>query len=361
MPLVESGHQIHLLSYKPVDHPWTGLEKLVDLTQLTNLRKLRFAWWGLWIRRYVRRIRPDILHAHQLTGAGWLGAMANYHPFVVSGWGSDILLEPHKSGLRRLLINLVLRRCDALTVPSALMYHDAASLAASEARLHLIPWGIETDIFHPHPNDRLATRHRLSLAPDAKVILCPRGVRRIYNIHIILEAIRPIIRQEPKLRLVILLKSVDEAYLSELKQLVIANELDEFVRWLPARKTPAEMACLYRMADAVVSIPSSEGYGFTVYEALATGCPTIISDLPAFEDELISGIHTLKVPVADIVQTGRALMNLLADETLRQNLHQNGLNIVQGKGSGNRLAQTEALYRQLIALPCSARREHKNA
>ena len=185
-PFIERGHQIYLLSYKPVKQSWTGLEELIDLTQLTNVKKARFAYWGWWIRRYVRQIKPDILHAHQITGAGWLGAMANYHPFVVSAWGSDILIEPHKSAFRRLLLKSVLNRCDQLTLPSQLMYNAAQNVGVPDKKLNLIPWGVETDIFKPVPDDRLATRRRFGIDSDAKIILSPRGISNLYNIDVLI-------------------------------------------------------------------------------------------------------------------------------------------------------------------------------
>jgi len=142
----------------------------------------------------VRRFQPDILHAHQL-GAGRLGAMANYHPFVVTGWGSDILLRSRDSMLGQQLARFTLWKCDQLTVPSQLMYNASRRLGVSESRLRLIPWGVETDIFQPTPDDRMATRQKIGLDLDAKVLFCPRAITDLYNLDTLLEAIAPIAQQ----------------------------------------------------------------------------------------------------------------------------------------------------------------------
>ena len=347
-PFIEEGNQVYLISYAPAELPWTGLEELVDLTQLTNVKKLRFAYWGWWIRRYVRQIQPDILHAHQLTGAGWLGVMANYHPFIVSGWGSDILVEPYKSSFRKLLINAVLNQSDALTVPSKIMYDAAQPLNFPKTKLHLIPWGVETSIFKPTPDDRFATRKRLGLPLNAKIIFSPRGINRIYNLDVLIEAVSSIITQAPDLQLVLLEYNVDATYLAQLKQKILSYNLKSFVYWLPAVRTHAEMAQLYRMADVTVSIPMSEGYGFTVYEAIASGCPTIISDLPVFEGGLENGIHTIKVPVQDTDSTSQALLNLLTSDTLHFSLRRNALEICKTKSATTRIEQTKILYQTVM-------------
>lgn len=350
-PFVEQGHTIHLLSYKPVQRQLSGV-KMIDLTQITNVRKIRFVYWGWWVRQYVHRLQPDILHAHQVQAAGWLGAMANYHPFVVSGWGSDILVEPHKSVLRRTLVSFVLHRCDELTLPSQLLYNEAKALGFPVSRLHHIPWGVETDIFKPKPFDGLVTRERLGIEPGSQVLFCPRSISPLYNLDIFLKAVKVIISHFNNLTIVLLRFSVNSGYLTKLQQFITENDLEEFVLWLPAQKSPTDMARLYRMADVTVSIPSSEGYGFTVYEAMASGCPTVITDLPVFKGELQNKVHTLKVPVQDIDSTSQALDTLLTNSNLRQEIAWNAMDICQNKSVEIRISKSSILYQKLIEESC---------
>lgn len=347
-PFVERGDTVYLLSYTSIRQRLVGVES-VDLTRFTHVRKIRWAYWGWWIRRFVRQVEPDILHAHQIQAAGWLGAMANHRPFVVSAWGSDVLVEPQRSPLRRLLVKLVLRQCDCLTVPSRLMYDAATSLGFPDQRLHLIPWGIDTDIFRSAPDDRTATRIQLGIAPNAKVVFCPRAVSRLYNLDILIEAIGATLPSIRGLRLVLLRFNPDPDYVAELETMIAGHDLDEVVLWLPHQESATDMARLYRMADVVVSIPSSEGYGFTVYEAMAAGCPTVISDLPVFQEELVSGLHTIKVPVRDVAQTSCALASLLNNRDLLQDVLRNALCVCEEKSVDIRIKQTSALYAELVA------------
>lgn len=348
-PFVERGHNVHLLSYKSVDRPINDVN-LVDLTEILNIPKARFVFWGWWVKRYIHRLQPDILHAHQVQAAGWLGAIAEYHPFVINGWGSDILVEPHRSPLRKLLTKLVLRRCDKLIVPSQHLYDSAKALGACDSILQLIPWGIDTQVFRPPSNGASVIRQELGIPPKAKVVLCPRGILPVYNIDIVIEAIYALITtQNLELKLILLLKGVDQSYLSTLEQAISASELEDNVIWLPFQESRSSMAKLYQISDAVISIPSSEGYGLTVYEAMATGCPTLISDLPVFAKELVNEIHTLKVPVRDVTQTVQSLHRLLTDSKLQQRLQKNGFRIVQEKSIEERIEATNDLYEELIS------------
>jgi glycosyltransferase involved in cell wall biosynthesis len=48
----------------------------------------------------------------------------------------------------------------------------------------------------------------------------------------------------------------------------------------------AEMPSLYRLADALVFASLREGFGLAVLEAMASGCPVIVSHIPPFTEYL---------------------------------------------------------------------------
>ena len=120
------------------------------LTRITNRRKFRFVVWSLTLRRWLRAIQPDVLHAHQVTGAGWLGAGAGYHPFLVTSWGSGPVGE---RGAARLHGSAWLAwSCAApitsLASPKALA-QEARTLGVGSPRVEVAPWGVDTGVFHP--------------------------------------------------------------------------------------------------------------------------------------------------------------------------------------------------------------------
>ena len=144
-PLIAQGYEIYIVNYRRGAEKIKGAKEFIDLSTRFQIPKLRFLIWGLWTRRYLRIIKPDILHAHQIPAAGWIGTMAGFHPFVVSAWGSDLLVEPQKSTMRRKLFDTVFSKIDHLTVPSQLLFETAVNLDFPPACVHLIPWGVDTD------------------------------------------------------------------------------------------------------------------------------------------------------------------------------------------------------------------------
>ena len=345
-PIIEGGHEVFLVSFTRVERPPTATQ-IVDLTTHFNLPKLRLLGWGLWLRCYLHRLRPDILHGHHLAGA-IIGGLSSFRPFVISTWGSEVLVEPNSSAPRKALVRWALMRGARVTVPSHLMAQNAELLGVPQAKLVEIPWGIETEIFQPTPDDRAETRNRLGLLLDAPVVLCPRGIASVYNHDIALTAVERLRHVVRDLRVVLLRYNVEEHCLRQIQELVADFQLEGIIHWLDAQDGPESMARLYRMADGVISVPSSEGYGFTVYEAMACGCPTIISDLPIFTSQLIDGVHTIKVPVRDAIALANATQSVLTDARLRQVLRENGQLLVRDMGTQHRVKQTLDLYHTLI-------------
>ncbi len=345
-PFVQRGDEVHVLSYMRVARDWPGVI-LTDLTQLPGPPRGKLYHWAYWLRGHLRRTRPHILHAHQVTIAGWLGALSGFHPFIISAWGSDLLIEPERSPWRRWKTRFALQRSDAVTAPSPLLADAAIRLGMSRAKVRLIPWGVETAIFSPEPDDRRATRRQLGIPADAWVILSPRGVKAIYHHDILIRAVAQLPPVQAPIELCFLDFNPDPAYKRELLQLIDHLGMTPRVHWLPPQPGMAHMARLYRMADIVVSIPSSEGYGFTVYEALACGTPALITDLPIFEGVLEHERHVLKTPVRDVEQTAAALHRLMTDAPLRDRLRGQGLALSRRFSVQQRVRAASALYDEL--------------
>ncbi|MFN4117043.1 MAG: glycosyltransferase, partial [Inhella sp.] len=67
-------------------------------------------------RRAIAQLKPDLLHAHYVTSYGYLAARAaGGLPLVMTAWGSDLLVTPKESRLKRALTGWTLRQADAIT------------------------------------------------------------------------------------------------------------------------------------------------------------------------------------------------------------------------------------------------------
>lgn len=345
-PLVARGHQVHLIGDRPVRRPWPGV-CVHSPSRLLSHPKASLPLVALWARVVIRRLQPDVLHAHQIHRGGWIGLVSGYHPWAVTAWGSDLLLQTDRSPLHRALNRATLRQADLVLVPSAPLYRRALELDAAPGKVHLLPWPVDTAIFCPG-NDPRTLREQLGLREDEPLVLSPRALAPLYNIDVIVQAMAQVIRRIPLATLLILDHNPQPAYRGRLLDLIARLRLENRVRWLPPAETPSQMAALYRLADVVVSIPSSEGLSFSVLEAMACGVPVVISALPAFEGWVAHEANGLIVPVRDAAATAQAMIRLLEDAALRQAMAtRNSRQVREQADQTAWVEQMEALYYSL--------------
>jgi glycosyltransferase involved in cell wall biosynthesis len=83
-----------------------------------------------------------------------------------------------------------------------------------------------------------------------------------------------------------------------------------------------ELEVLYRRADAHLLVSRSEGFGLTVVEAMAAGCPVVTTDEGSLAE--VAGDAALKAHPDDVHAMGDALVRLSKDEALREDLIRRG-------------------------------------
>ena len=76
--------------------------------------------------------------------------------------------------------------------------------------------------------------------------------------------------------------------------------------------------------DIFVALSRIESFGVAVVEAMATGCPVIVSDAPGFTEIVEHGQSGLIVKRDDPQQASEAMENLVDHEELRLSLAKNG-------------------------------------
>jgi glycosyltransferase involved in cell wall biosynthesis len=79
-----------------------------------------------------------------------------------------------------------------------------------------------------------------------------------------------------------------------------------------------ELDALYAGALAVTCVSREEGFGFTPLEAAARGTPSIVADLPVFDETF--GDAAVRVPVGDPGALGAALLRLEREPNFRDRL-----------------------------------------
>jgi teichuronic acid biosynthesis glycosyltransferase TuaC len=233
--LRREGVQVDLFPFRGARHPGNYLA----------------AWKE--VRRKVRSGTYDLVHAQ--FGQSGLTALPKRLPLVVTYRGDDLEGIIGENGryipagwLLRFISRAVARRADAAIVVAE---HMKRYLPRSVAA-HVMPSGIDLDLFRPEPQD--AVRHRLGLPTDKRLVLFvgnPGLARKRYALA---------------------QRAVDMVNRSIPTRLMVGWELPH-----------QRIAALMSACDALVCTSMQEGSPNAVKEALACNLPVVsvrVGDVP---------------------------------------------------------------------------------
>jgi len=357
---IARGHEVHAISFYP---PHTAIEgaKLHVLRHRASrvggvadgsgsstsgriprglmrlAHGLRYRAAGL--ARVVREIDPDVFHAHFVVEHGFFGAMTGVHPYVVSAWGSDVLVEPERDPVSRRIARWTLRRADLVTSNNAYMADRIVQLGAARAKVEVITLGADR-------YDLGRTFDSVNLRPEATsrapCVISTRAHEPLYNVGEIIDAYGQVARRRPDARLVI---AHGGSLTEELQRAAgRAPGRVEFVGFLDRARFRDALA----EADVFVSIPSSDATSVALLQAMAAGCFPIVSDLASQREWIEEGVNGFLAPLHRPGVLADRIAQALADPELRKRAAERNRAMVEGRGLNEvQMAKMERLYLRL--------------
>jgi glycosyltransferase involved in cell wall biosynthesis len=347
---IERGHDLHAVSFYPpsspldgatvhalrprrrtAGQPWpraataraAGGPWLRGLVRLAHAARYRAA--GL--RRVVREIAPDVVHGHFVVEHGFYGALAGVRPYVVTAWGSDVLVEPVRDPVSRIIASWTLRRADAVT-----------SNSAGRSRVHVVTLGADA-FFLERADQSVNVRGRAGGAP---VVLSTRAHEPLYNVAGVIDAMAVVERRRPGVRLVVAHGGSQTAALQDRARR--AGVHAEFVGFVDA----ARLRDLMTDAEVFVSVPSSDAASVAVLQAMAAGCLPVLADLPTQREWVTDGVNGFLVPVPNWQLLAERIIAALDDAELRRAAAGRNRAIVEERGlNETQMARMEEIYLRL--------------
>ncbi len=347
-----NAHQVLVIADTALSEAWQGPE-IHNLPAGFNIPVVKYLVWGWQTRRIIGAWRPDILHAHRVTAAGWIASLSGFSPLVLTPWGSDLYQYPQRSNLGAWLTRWVFRHAAMVTTDSQDLRRMALHYGASPDRTHLVQWGVDREIFHPAP---LPAKIKEQWGLAGKIILySPRNMHPLYNLDTILLSAQAIIEKFPEVVFILRDLNADAAYRQQLFAMVQEKSLGEHVRII-GRMPWEQTIPLYEMADLVISVPSSDGTPVSVLEAMACGAPMIASDLPSLREWIRHRENGMLVPVRNVPALETAVLEALSDPELLQEFSVKNLELVAARADHQvEMQKMEALYHSLLSEQRSGR------
>lgn len=253
------------------------------------------------VRASIAETDPDVVHAHYLTGYGWLAWLSGFRPYVISVWGSDIFRTLPASRFARVLGGRALAGAAAVTADSRDLADGAIRAGARADRTSLVQFGVDTARFAPGARDA-DLRARLGIGPG-RIVFAARTLIDFYRNDVVVDAL-PTLPDD--VQLVFTARNADPGTRRRLEDRAASLGVRDRVTILD-HVAHEDMAPLLRLSDVLVSIPETDGTPVTILEALAVGVPVVASDVPSVREWVGERAPGHLVPVGDVAATAAAI------------------------------------------------------
>lgn len=273
--------------------------------------------------RVIRELPADIVHVHfppPLTAYYVARALARRPVKMCLTYHCDLYLASPFGSLatavyNRLFLPQTLQRADRIVTHTRSYALTSRGLGGRE--VEVIPSSVDLDRFRPEV-DGTAIRARLDLGQRPVLAFTGRFVPH-KGLDTLLRALARLPRE------VVLLAIGRGPDLPSLTALARRLGVLDRVRFCPA-VSDLELPSYLRAADLFV-FPSTnrlEGFGLAVAEAMASGLPVVVADMPGVRDIIEPGVQGLLAePLLDRDLADR-IQELLADPSLRDRMGKAG-------------------------------------
>ena len=316
----ERGHEVHLITQEYDNYQGVKIHVVNP-----KASKLSPFFKAIIIRNLVKKIKPDILHAHQVVPFGLYGALSGFHPFVVSAWGSDIAVFPEKSKIHRFLVEYVLKKADAVSASAEdkVWKNRLMELKCSKnkiAQLRLA--SVDTKKFHP--SKRSESLRKTIGAENDFLILSARWFKPVYHIDVFIKAIPYVLEKMSNAKFIIIGSGYLEDKLKDISKELKVEKNVLFVGKVPHEDMPKYLASADLYVDTFVNVVNNKvidkgnGIGVVTLEAMACATPQILPDrIEVKSGDLYQGLTYRPLEYQDLADK---IIELLQNEKLRKQI-----------------------------------------
>lgn len=269
-------------------------------------RDFRAAWR---IAKLLRLRRIEIVHAHQYTPF-FYSALAR----LLGGWRTKLIFTEHGrhypdhvSPLRRFVNRHVFSRFpDRINAVCQFSADALREIDGFQRRpIQVIYNGVDPTEFRPAA-DRPALRRELGLSTDRRYVVTVARFHPIKDHRTLLEAFSRVARHLPDVDLVLV---GDGPLRADLETQTRELGLIDRVQFWGVRR---DVARILQAADLFVLPSISEAASLTLLEAMACGCPVVVTDVGGNPEIVRQGIDGLRVPRGDAAAMAAAIGRLAA-------------------------------------------------
>ncbi|MCF6278217.1 MAG: glycosyltransferase family 4 protein, partial [Anaerolineales bacterium] len=229
------------------------------------------------LRRVIKRIQPDVLHAGPIQTVGLVAVLTGFRPILMMSWGFDLMEDVYRSLWWEQVTRFVLKHSTFFTSDAQVTRDKAVVYGMNSDRAIVFPWGVDLEHFRPS-NLKPANPPTLSF-------FCNRSWEPRYGVDILAKAFVQAAKSRPDLSLILL---AGGSQAGAIRRILISGGVMDRVH-LGGFVKQDELPRYYNMADVYISPSHVDGSSVSLMEAMACGLPCLVSDIPENKEWVTEG------------------------------------------------------------------------
>jgi L-malate glycosyltransferase len=334
-----AGHDVHFICLSPGparDVPTYNLGFGNTYSQTQGKWKYPFSM--IRARRLIKKIKPDIIHAHYATSGGLAALVCGFHPAIVTVHGSD-LLNGINSLIWRLLLAKIFNFADCINVVSQELYENTLSLGINKEKIEVLTPGVDTIKFAFIKRQQLKRNSVLKL-------VCTRRFESVFDHFTILNALSIIKAKGIDFKMAFV---GDGSLLDKTKQLTTKLGLSDKVHFMGKIQNDSLPEVLAQN-DIYLSASLWDGASLSLLEAMSAGLFPIVSDINANSQWIKNGDNGLLHKTGDAEDLANCILRLLENpEITHKAVVQNRQKVCERADRNTNMKILESVYKKLIS------------
>ena len=242
-------------------------------------------------------------------------------------WGYDLIYDAQRSALWGWMTRYALNKSTVMVGDCKTIRNLAVGYGMPTERIVTFPWGIDLEKYSPKGDSSNGSKYQ-----GIFTMLSTRGWEPIYGTKLVAEAFIKAAPTRPDFRLIMLGSGSQEAEIKQLfHQAGVINRVST-----PGVINQIDLPHYYHMADLYVSASHSDGSSISLLEAMASGIPVLVSDIPGNAEWVTSGENGWLFPDGEVDALAQKIVRA-AD--MRKDLAQMG-------ASARKLAEARADWKK---------------
>jgi len=341
------GHEVHVITFNPNTLDNYGAVKVhIVRKRMPNptpiSRLLSLIPLILDIKSLIRNIGPDLIHSHSAGGYAWMAMLSGFHPFVITPWGNDILIDIKTSKINKMLTKRALQKADLIHCDGENLKNAVVKMGISQQKIIILTFGVDIKKFK-----RNSGKEDLKVPAKSKVVISTRTLNPVHNVETFIKSIPIVLKNMPDTRFIIVGHGCEQEYLIKLsKSLNIHNT----IRFLGEVEEDEMIKCL-QASDIYISTSLSEsGLAGSTAEAMACELPVINTDTGDIDLWIKDGEGGFIIPTKNPEILAEKIIYLLRHENDRIKFGEINRKVIEERNNYYKeMAKMENIYKELMS------------